>query len=386
MHLRRSLLLVLAFLALAFAAGKPPSATPADKNPKGADGAAQWDEEPKTPAAATWLAQQIVTAQANDRPEIAKSLTDLLRAAGVDLTCAKNGVFIFTKRDADEKRASIYLRKGWDGKDERLIDAANTKTLSVADVSADCGLVAYGIAQGKAVERTIRFHDVSAKRDLPDELPAARYNTVSIAPDRKGAWYTRVEPAGTRVFFHTFGTDLATDKYVFGETYFYEPLGPKDRISSEVTRSGEHLFLAVRRGAEAKRIDIYAQELEEPDQKIRAIIHGMDDRFAWVSDEGDLFVLTDNKAPKQRVVKVVIDDPSPLKWQEIVPEGEDTLTAIEIADDRLFVSSEKAGATKTRIFTLDGKETGQILTPTIDRPSRVYFICPKSTPEKKDND
>lgn len=150
-----------------------------------------------------------------------------------------------------------------------------------------------------------------------------------------------------------------------------------------MTRSGAHLLLAVRRGAEAKRIDIYAQDLEEPDLKVRAVIHAMDNRFSWVSHEGDLFVLTDNDAAKQRVVKFKIDDPSPLKWQEIVPEGADTLTAIEIADDRLFVSSEEAGATKTRIFTMEGKQTGQIVTPKVDLPSRVYFIYPKRRGGKK---
>ncbi len=386
MHLRRSLLLFLALPALAFAAEKSPSAPPASKNAKGGGIAAQWNEEPKTPATGAWLAQRIVSAQANDRPEIAKTLAGLLRTGNVAPACAQGGVFIFTKGGTNEKQASIYLRKGWAGQDQRLVTPADGKSLTVVDVSIDGTLVAYSVAKDKAAERTIRFFDVSAKKDLPDELSAANYNTVSIASDKKGAWYTRVEPAGTRVFFHTFGTGPATDKYVFGETYFYEPLGPKDLISSEVTRDGELLLLSVRRGAEAKRVDLYAQDLEEPDQKVRAVIHAMDNRFSWVSDEGDLFVLTDNEVPKQRVVKFKIDDPSPLKWQEIVPEGEDTLTAIEVADDRLFVSSEEAGATKTRIFTLDGRETGQIVTPKVDLPSRVFFICPKSASEKKDND
>lgn len=377
MPLRRSLLLFFALPALACAAEKSSSVSSV---------AAQWNEEPKTSAAGAWLAQQIVTAQANARPELAQTLTDLLRAAKVTPACAAECVFIFTKRGPDEKQPSIYLRKGWDGIDERLVAPAEGKSLTVADVSMDGGLVAYGVAANNAAERTIRFFDAHATKDLPDELPPANYNTVSLAPDKTGAWYTRVETAGTRVFFHTFGTGSATDKYVFGESYFYEPLGPKDLISTQVTRNGEHLLLAVRRGAEAKRIDVYAQDLDEPDQKIRAIIHAMDNRFSWVSHEGDLFVLTDRDAPKQRVVTFKINDPSPLKWQEIVPEGENALTSIEIADERLFVSHEEAGATKTRIFTLEGKETGQLVTPKVDVPSLVYFVCPKSAPKKEDND
>ncbi len=377
MHLRCSLLLLFVLPGLVGAAGKSAG---------GGQVATAWNEQPKTAAAATWLTQQIVAAQANDRPEIAKALTELLRAADVTPTCAAEGVFIFSQRGPDEKQASVYLREGWNGKDERLVASAKGKPLTVVDVSSDGGLVAYGAAKDGATKRAIRFFDVKARKDLPDELPAANYNTISIAPDKKGAWYTRVEPEGTRVFFHAFGTAPTTDKYIFGESYFYEPLGPKDLISSEVTRSGEHFLLAVRRGAEAKRIDLYAQELEEPDQKIRPVIHAMDNRFSWVDHAGELFVLTDLDAPKQRVVKFKIDDPSPLKWQEIVPESEAMLTALEIAGDRLFLSQEEAGANKTRIFDFDGKETGQIVTPKVDRPNRVYFICPTSVSEKKDND
>ena len=344
-----------------------------------AGSSSSWLEEPKTPETGAWLAHRILAAQINDKAEMAKKLTEMLRAGNVTVPCAQDGVFFFTKRAPGEKQASIYRRKGLTGTDERVIDAAKLGTkdpaLTILDLSKDGSLLAYGVGEGKAAERTVHFFDVNAGTDLSDVLASAHYNTVSVSPDKKGAWYTRVEPAGTRVFFRTFGTEAAADKLIFGETYFFEALGPKDLISTEVTPSGHHLLLSVRRGAQKKRIDVYAQDIEEPDQKIRAIIHAMDNHFSWRPHGGDLFVLTDNEAPKQRVVKVKIDDPHPLKWEIIVPPSEDPLTGIELVGEKLFVTSAHAGADQTRILNLQGKETGQVITPKADFAQRVFHIC-----------
>lgn len=364
-------------LALLLASG---AAAPALEKSKtsGATAAYQWTEEPKTAETATWLTQQIVAAQVNEQPKIAQGLTDLLRTSQVAAPCSQEGVFFFVKRGPGEKAASIYRRAGLAGVDEPVIDAAKVgakdPALTIFDLSNDGKVLAYGVSEGKAAEPVVRFFDLPAGRDLPDTLPRARYNTVSVGPENNGAWYAKVAPEGTRIFFHEFG-GAGEDKYVFGETYNYEPLGQKDLISTEVTPSGEHLLLSVRRGAEAKRTDVYAQELEKPDEKIRPIIYRMNSRFAWVAHAGDIYVLTDHDAPKQRVVQVVIDDPNPLNWKTIVAEGDEMLTGIARVGERLYVTSDHAGGAQTRIFTLEGKETGKIISPKFAFAQRVHHTC-----------
>ncbi len=329
----------------------------------------QWIEEPRTPDTAAWIARRIVAAQANDQPEIARRLRDLLGRARV-APCAKESAFVFAK-------GSIYRRKGWAGDDKRLLDVEKFggEKLSIADMSADGNLLAYFVGDSAAAERTVRFFDVGAGRDLPDRLPGARYHTVSLGPDNEGAFYARVTAEGTRIFYHEFGGDAGSDRDVFGETYNYEPLGPKDQISTQVTDDGAYLLLSVRRGAEAKRVDVYAQELEEPDETIRPIIHGLDSDFQFVQHAGDLFVLTDHAAPKGRVVRVAIDDPNPLRWKTIVPESEETIEDLDLVGDRLYVSSRLGELQRTRIFTLEGQATGRIETPAFKAETAVHHKC-----------
>ncbi len=266
------------------------------------DPAFQRSEKPPTPEADAWLAHQIVSAQVNDQAKIAQGLLGLLGSAAETAACAKSGVFVFLKQEPGEKAASIYRRIGVKGKDERLVDVAKMdgkeSRLSILDLSADGNLLAYGVQEGAAVERTVHFYEMKTGRLLPDVLPLAHYHTATVGPENKGVFYSRVAPAGTRVFFHTFG-ETGEDKYVFGEMYNYEPLGPKDLISTALSEDGDHLMLSVRRGEMAKRTDLYVQEQEKPNERMRPIIHALDNEFTVVADEGDLFALTDNGAAEE---------------------------------------------------------------------------------------
>ncbi len=279
-----------------------------------------------------------------------------------------------------KKQSSIYLRKGFQGTDECLIDATKLSevknaSLTIADSSDDAGLLIYGVHEGAAEEQVVHIFDVKERRDL-DTLPRARYSSVNFSPDKKAIYFAKVEPAGTHVYFHPVGSGRASDKLIFGDSFNYEPLGPKDLISLEVTENGHYLLLSVARGVPVKRVDVYSQELDDPDQGVRPIIHsGRDEHYSVVNHEEDVFVLTDNEAPKNRVVKIIIDDPHPTRWTKIVPEGKELISDISIVGERLFVSGVRGGVTQTRIFTLEGKEMGEIAYPAIGFESSVHHRC-----------
>jgi prolyl oligopeptidase len=375
MHMKIFLSLTSSFFAsiLLAQAGETPVAA----------GQYQWTENPKTPEAAEWLAQSAIATQAAGKPEIAQQLREMVKSANLKFPCQDAGLYFFTQGGTPEKRSAIMLREGVDGKDEMLVDASKLETgkeasVTIADVNADGTLLAYLIRSGDSDERNVRIYDVKARHDLPETLPAAHYNTISFSPNRKGFYYTKVQPAGTLVFFHAFGEKSTPDKLIFGESYNYEPLGPKDLISTEITRDGDFLVLKVARGETAKRVDVYTQEQEEPNQRVRPVIHAMDNHFTLAYREGNFFALTDNEAPKGRVVKIIIDDPSPIHWQVIVPEGEDTLSGIAIVGEKLFLSGKHEGALRTRILTLEGKETGQITSPEIPAAGKVEYRCPRA--------
>ena len=101
------------------------------------------------------------------------------------------GKYFFEKRLAEENQASIYMREGWSGDDQRLVDATKLSadqntSVRIWDISENGELLVYGVQQGGADETAIHVLRVKDRVELPDVLPSARYFGASLAPDNGG--------------------------------------------------------------------------------------------------------------------------------------------------------------------------------------------------------
>ncbi len=341
----------------------------------------RWLEDDKSPETRAWINREMsytekYLSQVKIRPEIKKRLTQLLKVESFGIPSEYNGTYFFTKRLANENQGSIYLRKGLAGTDERLIDATKLSkdqntSVTINDISYDGGLLVYGVREGGADEESVHLYDVTARKELADILPRARYSGISLSPDKKALYYAKVNPDGTQVFLHSLGADANGDQMIFGKKVGDEVLGQLDLMSAEVTENGRYLIISVAHGVPAKRVDIYAKDLRVADAPVKAIIHGIDNQFQVLNHEDDLYVLTDNNAANYRVVKVALADPAVEKWQVIVPEGKDVISGLSIAGGKLFATGLHDVVTQTRIFSLDGKEIGRLRYPTLGSASEV---------------
>jgi prolyl oligopeptidase len=341
----------------------------------------RWLEDQDSPETRVWIDSQMrytqqYLSQVKIRPEIVKRLTELEHVETVGIPIERNDTYFYNKRLPDENQASIYIRKGLHGADERLIDATKLSadqntSVHIEDVSKDAALLVYGVREGGADEQTVHMLDAPNRKELADVLPRARYSGVSLAPDSKGLYYSKYEPTGTVVYFHRIGSPVASDEVVFGKEYKGETFGQMELISAEVTENGRYLLISVGHGVPAKREDIYAKDLRKPDAELREMVHGIDSRFTPVNYEDDLYVLTDYQADNYRVVKINMSDPDPGKWQAVIPEGKDVISGLSIVGGKLFATGLHDVVTQTRIFTLDGKQVGTISYPSLGSASDV---------------
>jgi len=88
----------------------------------------------------------------------------------------------------------------------------------------------------------------------------------------------------------------------------------------------------------------------------------------------DLYALTDYKAENYRVVRIHIQDASADKWQTVVPEGKDVISEISMVGGKLFVTGLHDVVTQTRVYSLDGKQLGELQYPTLGSASGVYGL------------
>ena len=342
----------------------------------------RWLEDAKSPETRAWIDAenkytQEYLAQIKMRPEIVKQMTALERVDEYTIPSLHGKKYFFEKRLADENQASIYVRDGWTGTDERLIDATKLSadqntSVDYLDISRNGHLMAYGVRQGGADELTIHVMNVDERKDLPDVLPSARYFGVSLAPGNKGLYYSRFTPhEGSTVWLHTFGTPLAQDVKIFGGEYRGVKLGELDLISAQVTYNDHYLIVQISHGVPATRDDILVKDLRKPESDFVPLVYGVDGHTRAESVDDRFFLMTDAQAANGRIVEAVPGG-EPSQWKPVIAEGKDVIDNFSLVGGKLFVSRLKDVKTETTIYTLDGKETGTVTYPGIGSGSVVY--------------
>ena len=329
----------------------------------------RWLEDAKSPETRAFIdAQNAYTArymkQARIRPQAVDDLDALENVSVTGEPRERANDYFFSKRLAGEQQFSIYVRHGWTGGDERLIDPAqlsrdpNTSVV-LADVSRDGGLLAYEVKQGGADETDIHVLNVKTGKALEDELPTGRYLSVNFAPDGASLYYSRNDRQGTLLYRHVLGTRTSRDTLLFGREFRGEALGRNDLFSGVVTDDGHYLMVEIERGVPARRVDIVFRDLTKPDSPFDVLVWGLDSRFSAKYAKGAWYVKTDYKAPRGRILKA---DPGimPDVWTTVVPEGADVIDAWSIVGGKIYASRLRDVKTETAVYTLDGKAAGKI--------------------------
>jgi prolyl oligopeptidase len=311
-----------------------------------------------------------------DRPGIVDDLDALEHVSRWSLPIERNGAYFFLKRIAGEDQSSIYVRRGWAAKDQRLVDPTalsrdpNT-SVNIAAVSRDATLLAYGVRQGGADETSLHILNVKTGKTLEDELPAALYRSVLFSPDGKGLFYARQNREGMLLFEHLLGTRPSRDTLIFGHEFRGEQLGPIDLFSASITDDWRYLVITINRGVPAKRVDIVYRDLAKAGSPFDIIVWGLDSRFSAIHAGGGWFVRTDYKAPNGRILKADVGGILPDAWTTIVPEAEDVTDDFSIVGSKIYVRRLKDVKTEITAYTLAGKPAGSIDFPGMGTASSI---------------
>ncbi|AXC11836.1 Prolyl endopeptidase [Acidisarcina polymorpha] len=341
----------------------------------------RWLEDAKSPETRSFIAAQNAYTQqylhqVKILPEVRTQMAALLRVDVIGTPVRRGDRFFFTKRLASENQASIYLRNGLHGTDDRLIDANTLSTdqntsVTMLDLNDSGSLMAYGLRVGGADELEVHFLDLASRKDTSDKLPSARYYGVQISPDGKGAYYSKFFPQeGTRAFYHVFGTPPESDVTILGGEYRGEKLGEIDNVQIRITENGHFLVLSVGHGVPAKRQDVLLKDLRIADAPIVPLVYGIESRFD-VDNFGDTFYVdTDYQAPNHRILKAELGK-TPDQWQTIIPEAKDVIEQVALVDGKLYVLRLKDVKSELTVYTLDGKESGKIDFPGVGAGSTL---------------
>ena len=328
----------------------------------------RWLEDQQSPETRKWIdAENAYTRTVLDplpgREKLKKRLTELLNVDAYTTPVERNGRYFFTKRTAGQDQFVLCMRNGRNGADEVLVDpnplsADHTVSVRLEGVSNDGKLLVYGVRQGGEDQAVPHFFDVDARKDLPEQLPKEDYFTFDITPDNSKVFYVKKTPEGTRIYAHKMGSDPAGDSMIFGEG-----LGKDKILLTDLSEDGRTLVIEALHGS-AGDIDLYMENLAE-NGPIVPVVKDVHARFAASAAGDKLFIQTNWKAPKGKVMVADVKNPAPEHWQEVVPEGAGTIEEIRVSGGRVIVVSTENAASRARLYEANGKLVREIQLPAI---------------------
>ena len=329
----------------------------------------RWLEDQKAPETRAWIDEQNKYSESflrtlPGRDAIRKRVTELLKIDTIGVPQEHGGRYFFTKRLADQDLPVVYVRKGAAGKDEVLLDPHSfspdhTTSVTLLDVTEDGTMIAYGVRQGGEDELTVKFLDVNTRKELPDVLPRARYQGVAVKNDRSGAFFSRQEKEGPRVFYHALGSDVAKDEKLFGDGY-----GPEKGLGVRLSDDNRWLLMVVSHGSAAIKTEVYVRDLAAGGPVV-PIVNDIEARFSPDIAGDTMYLETNWQAGNGRILAVDLKNPARDKWKEVVPAGKSAIQGVSTVGGRLFVRYLEDVLPHIRIFDPAGKPQGEISFPTV---------------------
>ena len=318
----------------------------------------RWLEDQESADTRAWItAQNEYTHKLLDswpgRERLEKRLGALKKVERIGSPIERGGRLFYRKRGADQEQFVIYTRLG-DGPEEVLIDpnpmsADHSTNVEIMDASRDGKLLAYGIRSGGKDETELHLLDLTTKKDLADVLPARVYFDVSFMQDGSGFYYSCMFDEGPRVRFHKLHTKPDADVDIFGKGY-----GKDSIVVGSPSEDGRHLVIHVIHGSAADKVEIWAQDLKK-NGSIEPLIKDLDARTFGFAVGDEMFLHTNYKAPKGRIMALNMAKPAPENWREVVPESANAIDNVTWAGGKILINYVHNATSLLKAFQPDGK-------------------------------
>jgi prolyl oligopeptidase len=339
----------------------------------------RWLEDASKPDVQEWMAAQDKYARATlasypNRDALAARLKELFYYDAVTAPQNKKGRFFYTRKHADKEKSIVYWKQGEKGAEKVLFDpnawsTDGTKGLGGWVPSHDGKLVAYAIKENNSDETTMHIIDPSTGKDLPDILPGTKYSDASWTPDGKGFYYTWVPPVGGNVTvaerpgfaelrFHQLGTDPTKDPMIYPATGSAETF-----VNGFVSQDGHWIVVNIEHGWNSS--DVFIKDARKKNAKFETLVKGVDAIFDVAVWKDQLYITTNDGAPRNRVFKTPATKLDRAAWKEIVPESDASLKSATIVGGKLVTTLLRNAASEIEVRDLDGKNPKKVAIPAL---------------------
>ena len=271
--------------------------------------------------------------------------------------------FYLKNQPPRDQTGKLYMRRGIDGAEVLLVDpdlatraTGKPHVIQGYSPSFDGRHVAYGLAAAGSEDAVLHVIETSTRKEVDVPIDR-RLGGVHWRPDGRSFFYLRRQkvtpgmPASelrqrVQVFLHVLGRDPDTDPIVFGIDA--PPRGgrinPPD-IPWVITTPGSRWALGVVRDNRESVVALYAAPVDAvgaantPWRRVVDVRDGVEMRVLdhFVVRGDDLFVITHDRAPRRRIVRINLGTGDFAAATTVVPAGNAVVETLAAASDALYV-------------------------------------------------
>ena len=341
----------------------------------------RWLEDDLSAETAAWVeAQNKVTqgylGQIPERKAIESRLTKLWDYEKFGAPSRHGKVYVYSHNTGLQNQGVLYVTTDLKDRGRVLLDPNSLSTDGTVSLGStvfteDGKLMAYSLSKGGADLNIWKVRTVETGQDLADELPLGRNGVGGWAKDGSGFYYTRYPLPKDRsaltgvfknqqLFFHRLGSPVEQDEVIYERTD-----QPDWGFGAGVTDDGRWLVIYQNQGTD-RRSRVFLKDLTKPGAKVEPFLDKFDATYRIVGSDGDTFyVMTDQGAPRSRLVAIQKGSPEPATWKTILAEGpgRDVLAGVSLVAGRFAATWRIHALNTVRLYDLAGKQEREIALP-----------------------
>ena len=311
------------------------------------------------------------------RAKLLQRLKEVADYEKVGAPFENNGKWYVFKNNGLQNQSVLYQMNELGGTLHEFLDPnklSTDGTVALQDISfsKDGKHMAYVISRSGSDWQEIYVKDVATGKLLSDHIEWAKfggakwcgngfYYSAYDAPE-KGKEYSSKNEIH-KIYYHKIGTPQSQDVL-----FYQNPTQPLRFYSVSLNKEETIMFL-YESGA-GSGMNLYVRDLRVPNSQFIQMTSNMDLQYNPIGTVDDnIYLLTNDGAPKGRIMVANVHKPGFKDWKELVGETKNVLENAQFAADKLVLSYSKDASTHLYVYSLDGKELNEIKLPTVGRAS-----------------
>jgi len=214
----------------------------------------------------------------------------------------------------------------------------------------------------------IMVRDIKTGKDLADEIRWVKFSGIEWFKD--GFFYSRYdEPKDGseltnvnqfhKVYYHKLGTKQSEDRLIFHNQEY-----PLRNYGAQVT--SDENFLIISETESTHGNSLYISNLHKRDQDFLNLTTSFEYSYYVIDHvDGYLYVLTNYRSPKYKLIKININSLDIGNWIDVLPESKDVLESCVLAGGKIIATYIEDVKSRVEVYDLNGEKLHQITLPTI---------------------